>query len=64
MKTLKLPRHIRLAALQCDFEGGEDNTLRIPELWREFADAGVEFVPAPLAALDVELRARRVGGCG
>ncbi len=35
MTTPKLPHHMRIAALQCNFEGGEENTLRIPEFWSE-----------------------------
>lgn len=31
-----LPRHIRIAALQCDFEGGFDRTLRVPALWQDY----------------------------
>ena len=31
-----LPRHMRIAALQCDFEGGRENTLKVPELWNSF----------------------------
>ena len=32
----KLKKHMRIAALQCDFEGGRENTLKVPELWNEF----------------------------
>lgn len=35
MNTPKLPHHMRIAALQCNFEGGEANTLRIPKFWSE-----------------------------
>ncbi|MCK5843549.1 MAG: hypothetical protein KAG97_02505, partial [Victivallales bacterium] len=46
METPKLPRHMRIAALQCNFEGGEENTLRIPELWNDFGfDAEQLFHP-------------------
>ncbi|MCK5843346.1 MAG: beta-galactosidase trimerization domain-containing protein, partial [Victivallales bacterium] len=35
MNTPKLPHHMRIAALQCNFEGGEENTLRVPKFWSE-----------------------------
>lgn len=31
-----LPHHLRIAALQCNFEGGRDATLGLPRKWREF----------------------------
>ena len=30
-----LPHHLRIAALQCNFEGGEAATLAMPARWRE-----------------------------
>ena len=36
MNNNPLPRHMRIAALQCDFEGGRENTLKVPELWHTF----------------------------
>ncbi|MCX7591599.1 MAG: beta-galactosidase trimerization domain-containing protein [Kiritimatiellae bacterium] len=33
---LRLPRHMRIAALQCNFEGGPEATLVMPEAWNEF----------------------------
>ncbi|MCX7016731.1 MAG: beta-galactosidase trimerization domain-containing protein [Candidatus Sumerlaeota bacterium] len=36
-----LPHHLRIAALQCNFEGGQKKTLSIPRLWQEFG-FGVE----------------------
>lgn len=32
----RLPRHMRIAALQCNFEGGPDATLLVPDVWKEF----------------------------
>ncbi len=32
----KLPSHMRIAALQCDFEGGSENTLVMPGKWKNF----------------------------
>ena len=32
----ELPKHLRIAALQCNFEGGPEQTLRVPALWQEF----------------------------
>ncbi|MDD3119741.1 MAG: hypothetical protein PHQ27_11220, partial [Victivallales bacterium] len=31
-----LPHHLRLAALQCNFEGGREHTLLLTRKWREF----------------------------
>ena len=28
--------HKRIAALQCNFEGGEANTLKVADLWKEY----------------------------
>ena len=36
MDTPKLPYHMRIAALQCNFEGGRERTLLVPRLWSEF----------------------------
>ena len=36
METPKLSQHMRMAALQCNFEGGKEKTLKIPTLWKEF----------------------------
>ena len=35
-KVSKIPNHLRIAALQCNFEGGEDNTLAVADLWKEY----------------------------
>lgn len=32
----RLPYHMRIAALQCNFEGGVEQTLQVPGLWQEF----------------------------
>jgi len=31
-----LPFHLRIAALQCNFEGSRQNTLNVPKLWNSF----------------------------
>lgn len=31
-----LPPHMRIAALQCDFEGGQEKTLEMPGKWKDF----------------------------
>ena len=36
MEQMNIPKHFRIAALQCDFEGGEKGTLAKPALWKEF----------------------------
>ena len=36
MKRPDIPKHFRMAALQCDFEGGRDNTLSVPAKWKEY----------------------------
>ena len=36
IKPLRLPHHMRIAALQCNFEGGTAKTLRVPERWKRF----------------------------
>lgn len=36
MEKMSIPKHFRMAALQCDFEGGEKGTLAKPALWKEF----------------------------
>ncbi|MDI6773774.1 MAG: beta-galactosidase trimerization domain-containing protein [Verrucomicrobiota bacterium] len=36
MISKPLPLHIRIAALQCNFEGGPKKTLLVPGLWRRF----------------------------
>lgn len=36
MKQMDIPKHFRMVALQCDFEGGEKGTLAKPALWKEF----------------------------
>jgi hypothetical protein len=36
MNTLALPKHMRIAALQVDYEGGAAQTLKVPALWQEF----------------------------
>ena len=28
-----LPHHMRIAALQCNFEGGYENTLKVADIW-------------------------------
>lgn len=33
---MNLPHHMRIAALQCNFEGGKEATLKVPALWRDF----------------------------
>lgn len=34
--NLRLAHHMRIAALQCNFEGGREQTLLVPKLWKEF----------------------------
>ena len=36
MNPMALPKHMRIAALQVNYEGGEANTLAVPALWQEF----------------------------
>ncbi len=31
-----LPAHLRIAALQVNYEGGEEQTMKVPALWQEF----------------------------
>jgi hypothetical protein len=31
-----LPNHMRIAALQCNFEGGLEKTLKVADLWKEY----------------------------
>lgn len=35
-KPSRLPHHLRIAALQCNFEGGPTKTLLVPGLWKHF----------------------------
>lgn len=36
MKRPDIPKHFRMAALQCNFEGGRDKTLGVPAKWNDF----------------------------
>lgn len=36
LKVIKPAKHMRIAALQCNFEKGRENTLKVLDLWQEF----------------------------
>ena len=46
----RLPHHMRIAALQCNFEGGRERTLAVPALWKDFG-FNVEQLLHPYADL-------------
>ena len=64
MADSQVPTHFRIAALQCNFEGGWDATRRVPALWHEFG-FDTEQLYHPFAngysmAFDVERDAGRL----
>lgn len=36
MKDNKISKHFRLAALQVNYEGGDEDTLKVPKLWNQY----------------------------